>query len=962
MKRTLSILLLTLAALDFAGAASPAPKTPSVGSATPGIKSFSTGGHTIYHARAATVAKGSARAVIAASQFGKLLCYTMDGKKLWERDTGGSFPFDMDVGDIDGDGLDEACVASADGSLHAVDHDGKPLWKVLEDKPPLYQVSILQSGRETAIFAGGVEKVLYKIGTHGKAVGKVPGEGIVRNIGAGAVIERGAKHLVVVRRRAFKPGTLEIYDPVSLKLLTESRKAVGKDSFEMLVRDTDADGIEEIILGFRTGAAAYDANGEEIARFEPRRGRKAPDTYEMMLLSGFGSDPAKGILGLSASWLIRYGPDGKNRSERSSCISPTSISYDEATGTVILGSAISGGDCIHLIDARAANWMDAYAGMEPKGRIGEVIENIRSVRGKIRNFNPPAYQPKSEAKYLIVSEAGRPFNPSKTAELDPKDSEFPLAALHGALFPYDNVAFSANRWFTDNRDRSALPHGWARKRDQRMTYSLTKEEIIGYASKMESLGVRFMMTAGHGNDPLFMGLGTIEAILQAAPRTCDGFIFPEMERTDEGMKWVIDNHIRPICDLCLKYGKKKLVLRSKHAFWSCNAHLPLWREVIMSRKYKEVIVPAMEETNERAPDLSISGRLGLYLTGYCAQWAARAVRDNLSFNRYFEWGTGMVGSHFLRALVYRASLGADMFLIQLGSLRTGTAGESSAEHGRYVHERIDLKPPGRASDLSSGGANQGHLSEHGVFCHEPFVHMLGKGVIYTPKDRSDILSISPVAVGIMDPGPDYIRHGCNGHHIEEYVAGEAPLVFDRLDNYWAQAPTAAHDIGSYGAGRTKQAHNFLPLFPYGLITFLPAREDISKIPRLGAKFDTDGKSWFIGGVKRGPAEAKPDILRALGDRASALPVRVHGEAAWTAVRIDDRHIRLTLLDPGYLSPAERRVSVTFSINARRVTDILDRKELEIRDGAMAITIPAGIFRIIDIEHEPRESGTERGRP
>ncbi len=214
----------------------------------------------------------------------------------------------------------------------------------------------------------------------------------------------------------------------------------------------------------------------------------------------------------------------------------------------------------------------------------------------------------------------------------------------------------------------------------------------------------------------------------------------------------------------------------------------------------------------------------------------------------------------------------------------------------------------------------------------------------------------------MDPDPDYIRHGCNGHHIEEYVAGEAPLVFDRLDNYWAQAPTAAHDFGSYGAGRTKQAHNFLPLFPYGLITFLPAREDISKIPRLGAKFDTDGKSWFIGGVKHGPAEAKPDILRALEDRASALTVRVHGEASWTAVRLDDRHIRLTLLDPGYLSPAERKVNVTFGIKAVKATDILDREELQIRDGGLAVTIPAGVFRIIDIEHAPGKMEDRHGQP
>lgn len=946
-RRTLSRVRFTLQlALAACGSLSTALAAES------GIRSICTGGHTIYHAEAATVNREPGRAIIAASMFGKILCYTMNGEKLWERDTGGFFPFALEVGDLDGDGLDEACVASADGSLYAVDHDGTLLWKIFENKPPLYQVMIHRSERETAIFAGGVEKVLYKIRPDGNIAGTVPGEGIVRNIGAGTVLEKGSNHLVVVRRRAFKPGILQIYDPVSLKLLTESTKPVGKDSFEMLVRDTNADGIEEIILGYRTEAAAYSTTGQEVCRFESRRRRKAPDTYEMMLLSGFGPAPANGILALSASWLIDYGPDGKIRSERSSPISPTSISYDNSTKTVILGSAVSGGDCIHLIDAKAPDWMDSYAALQPQGRIKEVMDNIESVREKIKRFTPPSYQPPCETKYVIVSEAGRPFNPSKAADLDPMESEYPLAELHRTLFPYENVAFSANRWFADNRDRSGLPAPWNRKRDQRMPYSLTKKEIIAYAARMEALGVHFTMTAGHGNDPLFMGLDTIEGILQAAPRTCDGFIFPEMERTDEPFEWVVRHHIKPICDLCLKYGGKKLILRSKHVFWSGNAYLPLWNEVIMSRKYKDILVPAMEETNERAPDISLSGRMGLYLTGYCEQWAARAVRDNLSFNRYFEWSTGMVGGHFLRSLVYRASLGADIFLIQLGSLRTGVEGDTLSEHGRYVQERSGVGP----------AMNRGNLSEHGFYCHEPFADMLGKGVIFTPKSRADILSISPVAVGIQNPDPGYLRHGCNGHHIEDYTADEEPLVFDRLDNFWAHAPTASHDLGFYGAGRTRQAHNFLPLFPYGLVTFIPAQEEISKITQLGLKYDTDGKSWYHNGEKRSPGEAQPEILKALKTHAASLPLQVQGDAAWTAVRIDDRHLRLILLDPGYLSPAERAVKVKFAIHAVRATDILDREELTIVENSMAVTIPAGIFRVIDIEHAPGSPGTERRLP
>jgi hypothetical protein len=69
----------------------------------------------------------------------------------------------------------------------------------------------------------------------------------------------------------------------------------------------------------------------------------------------------------------------------------------------------------------------------PRGRIKEVIDNVESVTKKIKNFVPPEYQPKSEQTHLIVSEAGQPFNPSKAGQLDPMESEYPLADTSGSL-------------------------------------------------------------------------------------------------------------------------------------------------------------------------------------------------------------------------------------------------------------------------------------------------------------------------------------------------------------------------------------------------------------------------------------------------------------------------------------------------------------------------------------------------
>ena len=63
------------------------------------VESFSTGGHTVYHLRPATVESGK-RAIIAAAYDGYVLCHRSDGTPLWQAETGGFFPFDMAVADI----------------------------------------------------------------------------------------------------------------------------------------------------------------------------------------------------------------------------------------------------------------------------------------------------------------------------------------------------------------------------------------------------------------------------------------------------------------------------------------------------------------------------------------------------------------------------------------------------------------------------------------------------------------------------------------------------------------------------------------------------------------------------------------------------------------------------------------------------------------------------------------------
>ena len=109
------------------------------GSAAPAASSFTTGGHTVYHLRPATIDGSGKRVIISAAYDGEVLCHTPEGQLCWKAETGGGFPFDLCVADINGDGLDETLVASSDGAVYAFDPHGKTLWS-FRKTPPLFQV------------------------------------------------------------------------------------------------------------------------------------------------------------------------------------------------------------------------------------------------------------------------------------------------------------------------------------------------------------------------------------------------------------------------------------------------------------------------------------------------------------------------------------------------------------------------------------------------------------------------------------------------------------------------------------------------------------------------------------------------------------------------------------------------------------------------------------------------------
>ena len=324
---------------------------------------FATGGETVYHLRAARVQSDGEKGIVAAAYSGKVMGFGSSGRRLWERDTSPFFPFDLDVGDIDGDGLDECAVASADGSLYLIDHDGRLLARVFDGKPPLYSVRIVHWGDgKTGIICGGVERVLYHLSPDGGIVSSfrtetfdTPWAGVIKDIDHGRFRPDGEPSLVVAMNMDWNRSIFSIHHLPDLKPdgparthRRNLRQGLGKGHYHMLAADTDGDGIDEIVFGGPKGGAVFAGDGRKLYTLKERGTGRGQHIYSMLIPAALPRKACEGegLVGAYASRLRVYGQDGAIRKDIPLPMSPAGICCDEESRTLWLGSGMSGGDTI----------------------------------------------------------------------------------------------------------------------------------------------------------------------------------------------------------------------------------------------------------------------------------------------------------------------------------------------------------------------------------------------------------------------------------------------------------------------------------------------------------------------------------------------------------------------------------------------------------------------------------------
>ncbi len=910
-----------------------------------GILSIDTN-HTITKVRTATIS--GKENIIATTYDGMVLCYDMAGNKLWENALSGYMNHDLHCDDIDGDGQDEVMAANADGSLYCIDNDGELKWTFKPNNAPMNAVTSFVKSRRNYVVCGGYDLNHYYLdGNTGKSLKTVPSKGYSVEKPWGTDLPPAGLNTVNFLRR-FKDENGD--DMIALHGVQHSMSSAGTI---YLFKPLTSEPYKKIKIakGATFGSMSIDSISGSQSRFLLGSSSMLPDAY----LSSAQVDKAESDIhytmsnltkgnidsfgyrvvqvepymdGNEAKYFILFGSrvvlTGVDNTTGVGEVLVNKYSYNDMCkhpneNKIILASAQSGGSCIHVIDLENSGWKNAYKNLQPIGNITTILDNSDELRSQIEGFKKPSWETGERPTVYFMS--------------DYSDGDKNIKDIHAN---YESPIFLNSPWTNnvqspESWNRDAMSNEFFRnRRDARKSYSWTQEQVLDwFAPNISSKYKGIAMWGGHGNDPYYYSLDTDKKMVdltQADQRTV--LIYPEMEGKGSDVAWMMDDLMYPLAEHCQENGNAKLFIRSKNVFWQANIYESHWGKLIAG-EYADVFIPSMEETTDKTMEMSIAGRVGMWCSGATNQWGGRCARDNTSFDRLRQHSHQMLPNHFLRAMVYQISMGATY--------------------------------------LDNFKVDQDYMSL--------LWKMIAKGLLYVPN-RNELLNINPVHLSMLHPDEEYLHDGTNVKWTTFYEEDkDSPdMVFSRLNGTWPGAANTDWDFSRYAAGVKDRRLNFLPPYNNGLVMMTPPYDAAAPrqaltdhlhpmYSKIMKTYYTDGRSYYSDASKSQKYSAKTyyNTIKSEIEKASAqLPITVDGEVAWVSAQSAPDHIRLTIIDGGYLNPSEKEVTINFNtVNPVKITNLASGEDLTSRGAkSIKVTVPCGLFLFLDIALDEVIQGVE----
>ncbi|WP_111709771.1 PQQ-binding-like beta-propeller repeat protein [Lutibacter citreus] len=863
-------------------------------------QNFNTEGNGIRNVVTATI---SGNDVLYISEVdGAISCYKTNGDKLWRNNSQDpAVMFEIEAVDIDNDGNDDLLAASGDGHIYAWKSDGTLLWKFNPGhKVRFNEVAVIGKGVDLRIFAGGNDYRLYEINTIGKLVNDRPIGGSIRKIEAGDFIEEGKEILFVYTLKHDKYRS-EFFGFIQPEQFNEVLKSTtidrvipeGGNRFmlhDVSIADINKDGRDDIVMFGGEGApkmVGIDGDFNRIAEF---KGSKK-DKQRYVHAIGTTLLPYKDEIVLQYGGLIyRLDLEGNILSRTGEAHRKIIYADFVSVSNNLIGCGqVGGGNGLYFYPLSKKEWWNTDHKFQ--GRIAKVEENIDELYKQVLNFKLPKYQKKSTKSFNMIT-GMRPNEEVKK--------------LKGG-----SVNYIRQFTLSESTDRSNLVKAIGKdalKLDKRQKYELSREDVVDIARKSEADNEPFVIWAGHGMDPFYLQIETLEKILEVAPNMCHGFIYAEIANPlDPRVHYWIDEYLPRMATAIRNNGNKaKIYFRYKSMFWAATSHNETWKKVFFSEKYNDILVPSAEDTNNRLQDLNFSGRVGMFAGGYVDDWAIRLVDDNPTSWRPYSPGGQRSVSPYLRN-------GASM--ISYG-----------ARYGILFNIRY-LEEPGMNVLFS--------LMKSGVL---PIV------------EKEDILSIGSWHL-IKDINEDIVHTADDGHNLGNYKEEDINAVVAVNSVTWCGTTVPDYDYSKISLGVNYRWLHFIPEMPNGMVPVVPSE--------MESKLKKRGDSYCISDMKVGYVNDKPIAAKDFGKTMQAavkkgaekLPLLVKG-ASWSLIKLDETHARLILIDPGYIDPQQREVVVSFqSMVPLKATDILSGEKITIKNNKINLTVPAGSMRFVDIEYK-----------
>jgi hypothetical protein len=151
----------------------------------------------------------------------------------------------------------------------------------------------------------------------------------------------------------------------------------------------------------------------------------------------------------------------------------------------------------------------------------------------------------------------------------------------------------------------------------------------------------------------------------------------------------------------------------------------------------------------------------------------------------------------------------------------------------------------------------------------------------------------------------------------------------------------AYGIDSYVDG-------MLPETPYGYVGIVPNWVDEKAVSGVEKYWTTDGHGIIRGKRRLDFAQAKREVVDSLEKGARSLPFRAEG-VFLSAQKFDKEYV-VYLIAPGLLDIADINTDlhVSDSIKNCVVSDAISGNKLTIKNGKVAVHVPAGTFRILRV--------------